>query len=152
MFLTGEPEAHGRARRRVLWGLAIANAGPAGYLAFLWWFLPEAYCPWGILSGAIAGISAAAFPQFLHGALASEKRWRKHYTEAQWDGKDGVLDRWDPVWHRSHPLQQLGVPGSDRSENSLRAHLIPGFVQLVLYPAIAWLVTYFTGTGLGHCA
>jgi hypothetical protein len=136
------PQSRVRAFRRLIAALLVANALPAAVLAILWRYLPPAQGFWGMLAGALAGISPAVFPRVLHAVLASEQSWRWFFTRDEWNL---VLRQWDEQWFDLHHDQR---PCSEnRRANGAVAHATIALVMGVVSMGSAWLVA-----GIASCS
>jgi len=118
------------ARRRFFVGAIVVNLGPVAVLALIWKLLPTGGAFGAVFGGALAGLSATAFPRFLHGVLASDEQWERFYTRDEWCD---VMKRWDPVYFDDRTRARTGA-------NSWRAHVLPGLLLLVVPSVLGALI------------
>jgi len=113
-------EARRFAWRRLAVGFALATAAPILLLATVWTLIPPtATAFWPMVGGALAGTSVAAFPRFVHGALASNQTHHWFYAEREWKQ---VIKDWDPLVDLSEP----------EPTNNWLGFLVWGLVQLLV--------------------
>lgn len=138
-FLLRPAEGWARQRRRracnrYLLSFFVANLLPLFWLAFIWWCLPSDHHGGvaDLLGGAVAGVSATAFPRFLHGAIASNREWTRarYFSVAE---LQAVLSAWD----RAH------TPRPSNPINDRYVHLLGGSLHLAVYSLAGLGIAYW---------
>jgi hypothetical protein len=124
------------ARRRLVWGLFVADFGAVLVLASVWWSLaPVGGFP-GVLVGGIAGLAPVGLPRVLHAILASDERWEQYYTPCEW--RD-VMRQTD----RTYKIARDNMPRDvrDAGMNRFRAHMVGGLCFLIGFPLLGILLS-----------
>jgi hypothetical protein len=112
-----------RFQRRFIMGFLIIDILPILFFLVLYLIIPNRTGPFPIMGAAFASLSVLGFVKILHAIIATEN-YANYYTEEEFQY---VLSQWGR---------------KDDADNSFKAQFIPGIAYLIVFPALAYVVSH----------
>jgi hypothetical protein len=109
-------------QRRFIIGFLVIDVLPIIWFLILYTaVIPNRAGPFPIMGAAFAALSVLGFVKILHSIIATEN-YSKYYTKEEFQY---VVSEWGR---------------KNDTDNTFKAHFIPGFFYLIIFPALAYIV------------